>query len=147
MITIAQGDLLKAPAKALVNAVNCVGIMGNGIAAQFKRAYPENYQLYREQCLAGKVVPGKVYIYLCPGCVINFPTKRHWRDESRIEDIEVGLISLVDLVRALSITSIAIPALGCGEGGLKWNDVRPLIESAFDPLPGVNVLLFEPRPR
>ena len=153
MITLARGDLLEAPAEALVNAVNCVGVMGKGIALQFKQAFPENFKAYKQACKRSKVEPGKMFVFdrggldLKPGesrYLINFPTKRHWRGRSKMEDIESGLEALVDEVERRGIRSVAIPALGCGNGGLDWADVRPRIEAAFADLPDVQVFLFEP---
>ena len=144
-----KGDLLRADTEAIVNTVNCVGVMGRGLAAQFKRAYPENFKAYEAACQRKEVVPGKMFIFETgqltnPRFIVNFPTKRHWRDNSRIEDIQSGLAALVSEVKARGIKSIAIPPLGCGLGGLDWRDVRPLIERAFAPLPGVRALVFEP---
>ncbi|HBB35715.1 MAG TPA: Appr-1-p processing protein [Cyanobacteria bacterium UBA8803] len=149
MITLTQGDILKADAEALVNTVNCVGIMGRGIALQFRKAFPENFKTYKAACDAKQVQPGKMFAYdlnrLCnPRFIINFPTKRHWKGKSRIEDIKLGLQDLVEFVQQQQIRSIAIPPLGCGLGGLNWEEVRPLIIEAFHSLPGVSVLLFEP---
>jgi O-acetyl-ADP-ribose deacetylase (regulator of RNase III) len=149
MIEVTRGDILKADAEALVNTVNCVGIMGRGIAAQFKRAYPKNFRVYQTACKRHEVQPGRMLIVeTCqlanPRWVINFPTKRHWRGHSRIEDIDTGLAALVADVRRLGIKSIAVPPLGCGLGGLDWSEVRPRIEQSFAALPGVTVLLFEP---
>ena len=150
MIKLTQGDLLKQDdVDAIVNAVNCVGVMGKGIALQFKRRWPANFTEYTAACKAGKVRPGRMFVYAMGGLVqphhiINFPTKDHWRDASRIQFIEEGLVDLVAYVRRLSIRSIAIPPLGCGNGGLRWSDVLPLIHAAFEPLPEVEVRLFEP---
>jgi O-acetyl-ADP-ribose deacetylase (regulator of RNase III) len=149
MIEATRGDILKADAEALVNTVNCVGVMGRGIAAQFKRAYPKNFSAYQQACKRHEVQPGRMLIVETgqlagPRWVINFPTKRHWRGNSRIEDIDAGLAALVADVRRLGITSIAVPPLGCGLGGLDWAAVRPRIEQAFATLPDVTVLLFEP---
>jgi O-acetyl-ADP-ribose deacetylase (regulator of RNase III) len=143
------GNILRADAEAIVNTVNCVGFMGRGIAAQFKRAYPLNFKAYEAACKHKEVVPGKMLVFETgqltnPRFIINFPTKRHWRGKSRIEDIVSGLVALVSEVRSRKIRSIAIPPLGCGLGGLNWRDVRPLIERAFAPLPDVRVLVFEP---
>lgn len=149
MMELTQGNILRADAEALVNTVNCVGFMGKGIALQFKKAYPENFDAYHKACATGEVRPGRMFIFdlhsmLNPRYVINFPTKRDWRANSRYEDIESGLKALVGEVRRLGIRSIAVPPLGCGLGGLDWNQVRPMIERAFANLPAVRVLLFEP---
>jgi O-acetyl-ADP-ribose deacetylase (regulator of RNase III) len=150
MIELKQGNLLEANAEALVNTVNCVGVMGKGIALQFKQAFPDNFQEYKRACDTQKVQPGQMFVVLhseliSPRYIINFPTKRHWRGKSRIEDIESGLQALISEVKQLGIKSIAIPPLGCGNGGLSWNEVKPLIESAFADLPNVQVLLFAPQ--
>ena len=149
MIESTHGDILRADAEALVNTVNCVGFMGKGIAAQFKRAHPDNFREYASSCKRGEVQPGRMLVHRIaaltgPRYIINFPTKRHWRANSLIEDIDAGLRALVDEVRAHGIRSIAVPPLGCGLGGLRWADVRPRIEAAFAELPAVRVLLFEP---
>ncbi len=144
-----RGDILQADAEALVNTVNCVGIMGRGIALQFRKAFPENYKLYRAVCERGELHPGMMLVYDLgrlhnPRYIVNFPTKRHWKGKSRIEDIEAGLPALVEEVRRYNIRSIAIPPLGSGLGGLDWKDVRPRIERAFRDLPDVHVLIYEP---
>lgn len=149
MIEITQGDILKADAEALVNTVNCVGVMGRGIAAQFKKRFEANFALYKKACDAGSLRPGKMLVYdsgkfLNPRYVVNFPTKDHWRANSKIEDIQSGLIALINEVRDRNIKSIAIPPLGCGLGGLDWAIVRPMIIEAFSELPEVQVLIFEP---
>lgn len=149
MITICHGNLLTAEAQALVNTVNTVGVMGKGIALQFKRAYPANYAAYRAACAASEVKLGKMFVFdsarLGPRrYVINFPTKGHWRAGSKLSDIQAGLADLVRVVRERQITSIAVPALGCGNGGLNWDEVRQAIEHAFAALPDVQVLLFPP---
>lgn len=149
MIEFKQGNLLEENAEALVNTVNCVGVMGKGIALQFKQAYPENFRQYEKACRSGQVQPGRMFMVatgslLNPRSIINFPTKRHWKGRSKIEDIKSGLVALVAEVQRNRITSIAIPPLGCGNGGLNWADVKPLIESAFAQLPDVQVIIFEP---
>lgn len=149
MIEPARNNLLTCDTEALVNAVNCVGIMGKGIALQFKQAFPDNFKAYEAACAAGTVAPGRMMIHdngrlVHPRWIVNFPTKRHWRDTSRLEDIASGLSALIADVKRLGIRSIALPALGCGLGGLDWAVVRPLIEEAFSALPDVRVLLFEP---
>jgi O-acetyl-ADP-ribose deacetylase (regulator of RNase III) len=150
MIEPSQGNLLQAPAEALVNTVNTVGVMGKGIALQFRQAFPEMFRAYEKACKDGEVQLGRVDAFDLGGLVggprwiINFPTKGNWRSRSRIEDVESGLADLVRQVRALRIQSIAVPPLGCGNGGLDWNDVRPLIENAFAALPEVRVMLYAP---
>lgn len=149
MFEFKQGNLLEEKAESLVNTVNCVGVMGKGIALQFKQAYPENFRHYEKACKASEVQPGQMFTVatgslLNPRYIINFPTKRHWRNNSKIEDIKSGLVALVQQVQRLDIRSIAMPALGCGNGGLNWTDVKPLIESAFAQLPDVQVIIFEP---
>lgn len=149
MIEFRQGNLLEAKAEALVNTVNCIGVMGKGIALQFKQVFPENFKQYKQACDRGEVQPGRMLTVATgalfnPRYIINFPTKRHWRGKSRLEDIEVGLEALVAEVQCLGIQSIAIPPLGCGNGGLDWAVVKPLIVDAFADLPTVAVLIFEP---
>lgn len=149
MIEKTSGDILKASVEALVNTVNCVGVMGKGVALQFKQAYPKNFDFYQAACKRGEVQPGKMLTYdneqmLHPRYIINFPTKRHWKEKSRLEDVESGLVALVQEVQARGIKSIAIPPLGAGSGGLDWKIVRRLIESAFEPLNDVQVVIYEP---
>jgi O-acetyl-ADP-ribose deacetylase (regulator of RNase III) len=149
MIERGEGNLLNADVEALVNAVNCMGVMGKGIALQFKMAFPENFEQYKQVCAAGNVHLGEVLVIPTgrkdrPAYIMNFPTKYHWRDRSSLDSIETGLRSLINAVKRLRVNSIAVPALGCGLGGLDWSDVRPLIEEAFAQVPAVRVLLFEP---
>ena len=125
MITFKQGDLFQDSAEALVNPVNCVGTMGKGLAKEFKRKFPDNFREYVRACRAGRVRPGRMPVFHTHRpeinrYIINFPTKRDWRDPSRIEDIEAGIQVLADEVRNRRIRSLAIPALGCGLGGLPW---------------------------
>ena len=150
MIRPAEGNLLLAPVQALVNTVNTEGVMGKGIALQFRQAYPAMFKAYADACKAGAVQLGHMDVYDLGGLadgprwIINFPTKGHWRAKSRLPDIDAGLCELVSTVRRLGIRSIAVPPLGCGYGGLDWADVRPMIEQAFDAVPEVDVLLFAP---
>lgn len=149
MIHITSGNLLEAPVEALVNTVNCVGYMGKGIALQFKQAFPANFRAYESAAKAGSVMPGRMFVHdhgmlIQPRYIINFPTKRHWRGKSRMEDVEAGLTALIDEVRQRGIRSIAVPPLGCGLGGLDWDDVRPRIEAAFAAVPDVDVHLYAP---
>ncbi len=149
MIKLVQGDILKADVEALVNTVNCVGFMGRGIAAQFKRAFPENFRVYEAACRQRGLQPGRMLVVETgqltnPRYIVNFPTKRHWRGRSRIEDIESGLEALAAEITRRRIKSVAVPPLGCGLGGLDWSEVRPRIEAALGELPGVQVLVYEP---
>jgi len=149
MIELGHGNLLEADVEALVNTVNCVGIMGKGIALQFKQAFPDNFKAYQSACKKGEVCPGTMFIFptkklLNPKYIINFPTKRHWKQPSKLEDIETGLVALIEEVQKLEIRSIAIPPLGCGNGGLRWEEVKPLITKSFSKLPAVKVVIFEP---
>ena len=149
MLELTRGDILKADAEALVNTVNCVGVMGRGIALQFRKAFPENFKAYKSACDKKKLRPGTMLVYDLnrfqnPRYIVNFPTKRHWKGKSKIEDIESGLEALVKEVTKCNIRSIAIPSLGCGLGGLSWNQVKPMIQKVFDALPDVHVFLYEP---
>jgi O-acetyl-ADP-ribose deacetylase (regulator of RNase III) len=150
MIELRHGDILNADVEALVNTVNCVGIMGRGIALQFRKAFPENFTAYEAACKRGEVRPGMMLVHDLhllqnPRYVINFPTKRHWKGKSRMEYIKSGLHALVTEVNRRGIHSLAIPPLGCGLGGLDWEEVRPMIENAFRGLAEVRVLLYEPK--
>ena len=150
MIEYKHGDILKEEAEALVNTVNCVGVMGRGIALQFKDAFPENFKAYAAACRKEEVQPGRMFVFEIerltnPRYIINFPTKRHWRGKSRMVDIEAGLKALVETIRQYNIRSIAIPPLGSGLGGLDWSEVKPRIEAALKPLTDVQVSLYEPQ--
>ena len=145
------GDLLDADAEALVNTVNCVGVMGKGIALQFKKRFPDNFKGYSIACERDEVRPGQMFVFDTgrldgkPRYIINFPTKGHWRSRSRLADVEAGLADLADQIRKREIRSIAMPALGCGHGGLEWEKVRPLIERKLGELSGdVRIVVFEP---
>ena len=149
MIKFATGDILKANTECLVNTVNCVGIMGRGIALQFKKTYPDNFKSYQAACKRQEVLPGQMFVYdteqlTYPRYIINFPTKRHWRGKTRMDDIESGLVSLVEVIKTKNIRSIAIPPLGCGLGGLDWAEVKPRIASALGVLENVQVIVYEP---
>lgn len=150
MVRIASGNLLRAEADALVNTVNTVGVMGKGVAYQFKQAFPANFKAYEAACKRTEVQIGRMFVtvtgQLEPRLIVNFPTKHHWKGNSRLDDIKAGLEDLIRVVREESIQSIAIPPLGCGLGGLRWEEVRPLIEDAFAVLPDVDVLLYAPGP-
>lgn len=150
MIREAHGNLLADDADALVNTVSTVGVMGKGIALQFKRAYPDMFKEYARASKAGELSIGIMHVWSThamtgPRFVINFPTKRHWKAASSLGDVEAGLIDLVRVVEELRITSIAIPPLGCGHGGLAWHAVGPRIWEAFEPLAdSVDVRIYPP---
>lgn len=143
------GDILSTDVEALVNTVNCVGVMGRGVALAFKEAFPENYKVYRTACERNEVQPGRMFVFETgymanPKYIINFPTKRHWHGKSRIEDIEAGLVALAKEIRDRKIQSIAIPPLGSGLGGLDWREVRPRIERRLSELDELHAIVFEP---
>ena len=149
MIRFKVGDILAEDVEALVNTVNCVGVMGRGLALQFKRAFPKNFDAYARACQQDAVRPGSMFVFetgleASPKLIINFPTKDHWRSTSRLEHIETGLAALVDTIRERDIRSIAIPALGSGLGGLDWNEVHPLIQRALGTLDALDAVVFEP---
>jgi O-acetyl-ADP-ribose deacetylase (regulator of RNase III) len=145
----ARGDLFDADADALVNAVNTVGVMGKGLALQFKQRFSKNFKAYAAACKRGEVQLGRMFTWENdaggrPLWIINFPTKKHWRDGSVLVDIESGLVALVAELKRVKATSVAVPALGCGLGGLAWADVRPLIERSAAAMPTVRWLVFAP---
>lgn len=149
-VQLKSGDLLKEKSDAIVNTVNCVGVMGKGIALQFKQRWPKNFREYQVASKRKEVKPGKMFIYDLgewerPRYIINFPTKVHWRESSKLDYVEVGLRDLVKQVERLGIKSISLPPLGCGNGGLNWDDVKRLFFAAFRDQPGVSVNLFEPK--
>lgn len=149
LITYASGDLLQADAEALVNTVNCVGVMGKGIALHFKRHYPDNFQAYEKACKRGEVTIGTMFVTETgcldrPRYIINFPTKKHWRSPSRLAYIDAGLIDLIRIVRDVNIRSIAIPALGVGNGGLDWAQVEHRLIGALKQVPDVRAAIYPP---
>lgn len=149
MIEFRKGNLFESDAEALVNTVNCVGVMGKGIALQFKQAFPDNFKEYKKVCRKNELQPGKMLVYknnslINPKYIVNFPTKKHWREKSKIEYIQDGLASLVEEIKSLDIKSIAVPPLGCGYGGLKWEEVQPLMKKAFSQIPTVHVIIYTP---
>ena len=150
MIEFTAGNLIEADSEALVNTVNTVGVMGKGIALMFKDAFPHNFKMYIAACKRREVVVGRMFVterqdwVSGPRWIINFPTKSHWRNPSQIEWIEEGLDDLKNVISNLGIKSIALPPLGSGNGGLKWNDVRPLIIEKLFQLQDVRVSVYEP---
>ncbi|MCY4109453.1 MAG: macro domain-containing protein [Chloroflexi bacterium] len=150
MVKFKTGNILAEDADALVNTVNCVGVMGRGIALQFKNAFPENFKAYAAACKRQEVQPGRMFVFETrnltnPRYIINFPTKRHWRGRSRMEDIDAGLKALQAVIRDKKIRSLALPPLGSGLGGLNWHVVRPRIEAALREFRNLRVVVFEPR--
>ncbi len=150
MIEYKTGDIFTVEAEAIVNTVNCVGVMGRGIALQFKKKYPHNFKVYAEACKHKEVAPGKMFVYetgkvVGPKHIINFPTKRHWRGKSQIGDIETGLVDLARVIKEKNIESVALPPLGCGLGGLPWLEVKKRIECLLAAeLNDVQIIVFEP---
>lgn len=143
------GDLFESKAEAIVNAVNCVGVMGKSLALQFKKRFPDNFKMYQNACSIGELRPGTVLIHdngkmASPRWIGNFPTKDHWRQPSKIDYIDSGLVALVSAIQQHKISSIAIPPLGCGLGGLNWADVRPRIFAALSPIRELTVAIYEP---
>lgn len=146
MIIFLHGDMWAINATIRVNTVNCVGTMGKGVALDFKKRYPLMYKDYKDACKEGLIEPGWMQEWYDPiskTTIINFPTKRHWRENSRYEDIETGLQNLRLMLMNKPWTTITIPALGCGNGGLDWDVVKPMITTALDCLDH-KILVFEP---
>lgn len=134
MIELAQGDIFESGADALVNPVNCVGVMGKGLALEFKHRCPENFDSYVAACRSGHLRPGKALVTRSEGFhVINVPTKRHWSDRSSLSLVESALQATRKAARQFGWPSVAVPALGCGLGGLPWNEVLPRIEDVLGP--------------
>lgn len=150
MISYTKGDLLTSKVDALVNTVNIVGVMGKGIALHFKNMFPHNFSVYADACRRHEMKIGKMLVVedytpeLGKRLIINFPTKSHWRYPSKYEYIELGLKDLKRIIQEFNITSIAIPPLGCGNGGLDWSVVRQMIEDELSVLDGVNIIVYEP---
>lgn len=166
MIEYVSGDIFESKAEAIVNPVNCVGVMGKGLALQFKKRFPENFEVYKDVCEHNGIKLGQMLVCdysskrvvsaswgsvlpcgdgngVIPRCIVNFPTKGHWRDKSELRFIEKGLASLAQCIKEEGINSIAVPPLGCGLGGLDWNDVRPIIERELNGLTA-QVLAYTP---
>lgn len=149
MIQYTKGNLLHANVEALVNAVNTVGVMGKGIALQFKETFPENFKAYKKACDEKLLETGHNLIVPVSGensvkWIINFPTKQHWRNPSKMEYITTGLDDLVKVMEEYNIQSVALPALGCGLGGLDWEQVKSVIEEKLGHLHQVEIVIYEP---
>lgn len=146
-----SGDLFAEDVEALVNPVNCLGVMGKGLALAFRQRFPENFRQYHAFCTLGKMQPGVLFVTPedTPAgrrLIINLPTKRDWRDPSHEEDVALGLAALAGLIGEQAIGSVALPALGCGLGGLDWHEcVKPMIETMLGGLDGVHIVVFEPQ--
>lgn len=148
-IEYCEGNLMESACEAIVNTVNCIGVMGKGIALKFKQRYPEVFRAYNSACRRGEVRVGQVHCLRASDgkLVINFPTKEHWRNSSRIEWIEEGMRDLVRAVRAHEVKSLAMPRLGCGNGGLDWDDVHPVVVEGLSPVKDdVRVTIYGERP-
>jgi O-acetyl-ADP-ribose deacetylase (regulator of RNase III) len=150
MIHYTTGDILANDhlCDALVNPVNCIGVAGKGLALQFRKAYPDAFKAYALACTTGKVKVGHVYVaqisnMFYPRWLVHFPTKQHWRDPSKLEWITEGLVALRHTIEAKEIESVAVPALGCGLGGLRWEDVRREIEAVLGNVEA-EVWVYEP---
>lgn len=149
MISFTKGNLLDADVEAVVNTVNEVGVMGKGIALMFKEAYPDNFKAYAKACKSGEVKVGKIFVtrrdqLLGPKWIVNFPTKKHWRQKTKMEWIIAGLQDLREFVVTEGVRSIAIPPLGSGNGGLNWAEVRPHVVKHMGDLDGLSVVVYEP---
>lgn len=151
MLHFLKGNLLDAPTEALVNTVNTVGVMGKGLALMFKEAFPDNFLAYAAAVKRDEVHVGQMFVTFTEGTaldgakwLINFPTKKHWRHPSQLSWVQEGLQDLRRVLSEKGIRSIALPSLGCGNGGLNWAEVRPLIEHELSDLPGVEVWVYEP---
>jgi O-acetyl-ADP-ribose deacetylase (regulator of RNase III) len=149
MMHFTKGNLLEANVEALVNTVNTVGVMGKGIALMFKERFPKNYREYVAASKIGAIQIRKMFISATnelsgPKWVINFPTKKHWRYPTKIEWVREGLVALSEVIQEKQISSIAVPPLGCGNGGLNWSDVRPLVEEYLGDLTDVEIIVYEP---
>lgn len=146
MINYKTGNIFESNAQVIVNTVNCEGIMGRGLAFEFKNRFPKMYDEYKKICEVNELYPGKLHLYSNEKpWIVNFPTKRKWREKSTVEIIEKGLIALKRLLVENDINSIAIPALGAGNGGLNWNVVRNLIEEhLIDISEQIDIEVYEP---
>lgn len=148
MIKFTRGNILQSDSMAIVNTVNCVGVMGKGLALQFKKEHPQNFIEYKEVCERKELVPGKIFVYhtkalLGTQYILNFPTKRHWKDKSQIDDIAIGLKNMIGVLNNYNISSVSVPALGCGLGGLDWGDVKKLILDTFNNS-NITIVVYEP---
>ena len=144
MITYKTGDIFKSNAQVITNTVNCVGVMGKGLALTFKNQFPEMFEDYKAKCDRGEVKPGRPYLWENNKAqVLNFPTKRHWKQDSMLSDVEDGLKYLAENYAQMGISSLALPPLGCGLGGLNWTDVKNLIDKHLGAIADLDVYVYE----
>lgn len=149
MIKFKVGNILDSDAQALINTVNTIGVMGKGIALQFKKAFPDNFKAYQAACKQNKVQIGKLFVTLDRNLasgekiIINFPTKKDWRKPAEYEYIEKGLDDLVEVIKKYEIKSIAIPPIGAGNGGLDWGKVKKIIEEKLQHI-DIDIFVYEP---
>lgn len=147
MIKIMSGDIFDTDCECIVNPVNCVGVMGKGLALEFKKRFPQYFTLYKKLCRDGQVIPGRPMKHSFPNYekdILSFPTKDHYKNPSKLEYIAKGLQMFADNYYQLGIKSIAFPALGCGLGGLKWDDVFRLMKTYLDSLP-ITIEIYPPK--
>lgn len=138
-----QGNIFDAETDSFVNPVNCAGVMGKGLALEFKKRFPTNFSVYKEECSHSRLFPGKVFSFNENGkTIFNFPTKDHWKENSNYKDIERGLNSLVVEILRSEVKSVAIPALGCGLGGLDFGKVSILIQRALIVINNIEVFVY-----
>ena len=135
-------DIFETGADVLVNPVNCVGVAGAGLALEFRTRFPDSYLKYKEACASKSLKIGRTFLDFDPP-ILYFPTKSHWKHKSTLSGIRSGLNSMVRILRSTGFTTVAVPKLGCGLGGLDWKDVRPMIVNAFTELPDMELILCE----
>ena len=146
MLTVVCGNIFDSPAQVITNTVNCVGVMGKGIALEYKSRFPAMFNDYKERCNSGRILIGEPYLWEDDKIqILNFPTKRHWREKSKLDDIEAGLKYLANNYQKMGIYTLALAPLGCGNGGLNWKDVLPLMEHHLGDIPDLEVFAYRPR--
>ncbi len=146
MIVVIDGNIFDSPAQVITNTVNCVGVMGKGIALEFKSRFPAMFNDYKARCNSGRLLIGEPYLWEDSEVqILNFPTKRHWRDKSRLEDIDSGLRYLSKNYKEMGIYTLALAPLGCGNGGLNWIDVLSLMTYHLGEIPDLEVFAYRPR--
>lgn len=145
MITYKQGNIFSSNAQVITNTVNCVGVMGKGLALEFKQRFPDMFMDYQSKCEKGQVTVTTPYLWDNGKVqILNFATKKHWKDNSNLNDIKSGLLYLAQNYDEMGISSIALPPLGCGLGGLRWSDVKTLIEEILGSIHDLDVFVYEP---